>query len=176
VVDDSNDQLMLLSNRLGPGERDQNPLSRAILREPPSGIDRPLDIVYQDTIQIIGVSMPARVDRGDTFSMTFYYKILKPVGRNWKVFVHFDHGSDRFQGDHTPIRNRCGTSFFQAGDYVVDTFEVKAGSLAEGTPKAAYRIYAGFFVGASGNYTNMKVTKGEADDNNRVTVGTITLK
>jgi hypothetical protein len=176
VVDDSNDQFLLLSNQLGEGERDHNPLADAIVRTPPADLGAPLSFEFEDTIRLLGVRMPAEVERGDSFEVTLIFEVLKPITRNWKIFVHFDSGSSRFQGDHAPIRERCGTSFFQPGDVVVDRFTVKAGSMVDGTPKTTYQVFTGFFVGSNPNYTNMKVSKGEADDNNRVKIGTIRLR
>jgi hypothetical protein len=118
--------------------------------------------------------MPARVERGESFKMTIYFKVLAPVGGNWKIFAHFDTGGMRFQGDHDPIRGRCGTSFWQAGDYVIDTFWVTAGDSSY--PKNNYVARIGLFQGSHGNWRNMKVKKGNADDNDRVSVGNIQLR
>jgi len=174
VLDDSHAKFLLLSNRLEAGERDRNPLARSILREAPTNIDHALDANYDNKIQLIGVNMPRRVGRGDSFQMTLFFKVLKPVGGTWKIFVHFDGGGLRFQADHDPINGRCGTGFWQPGDYIVDTFTVEAGDLTYG--KTAYTGRVGFFVGSHGNWRNMKVVSDDKDDNNRVPVGSIRLK
>ncbi len=171
VLDDSNAQFLLLSNQLKNGETDQNPLSRSVLRQRPTNIQKPLDIDFDDKLQLIGVNMPQRVGRGDKFEMTLFFEVRKRIGKNWKIFVHFDGGGMRFQGDHDPIKGRCGTSYWQPGDYIVDTFEVEAGGLTY--KKTAYRTWIGLFVGSAGNWTNMKVISGEHDENNRVAVGSV---
>ena len=172
VLDDSNPQTLLLSNQLG-GARDHNPIATSILRSQPADIGTPVSAVYDNSIELIGVKMPQAVGRGDSFTMTLFYKVLKPVGGSWRVFAHFD-GGQRFNGDHDPIRGRCATSFWQPGDYIVDTFTVSAGNLT--FTKGAYTVYVGFFTGANPNWRNMPVTAGDKDSNNRVKIGRLVLK
>jgi 4-amino-4-deoxy-L-arabinose transferase-like glycosyltransferase len=171
VLDDSHAQFILVSNRLQTGEVDHNPLDKALRREPPTDIKSSVAANFDDTIELLGVTMPARVNRGDSFEMKLYFRVLKKPNRNWQVFVHFDGGGLRFQGDHWPINNRCGTNYWQAGDYVVDSFRVTAGNMT--SPRTTYRAWIGFFVGSSGNWTNMDVRADTADDAKRVAVGSL---
>ena len=173
VLDDSNNLTLLLSNQLG-GARDHNPIATQILRERPTDVGRPLSIVYDNTIELIGVKMPDAVKRGESFEVTFTYHVKKPVSGAWKVFVHFDYGSLRFPGDHDPIRGRCNTNLWQVGDYVIDRFTVAAGNQA--LPKQTYAVWAGFFQGSFPNYRNMPVSQGEQDEKSRAKLGTIRLK
>ncbi len=174
VLDDSHAKFLLVSNRLRKGEKDRNPLQRFLLREPPQTIKQPLSINFNDEIEIVGVNMPTTARRGAKFEMTLFYKVLKKPTRNWQVFVHFDGGGMRFQGDHWPVNNQCGTSYWQPGDYVVDTFQVDAGDGM--SPLTRYTVWAGFFVGSHGNWTNMTAKDPGADDNNRVRIGELRLK
>lgn len=182
VLDDSNAKFLLLSNRLKSGEKDRNPLSRAILREPPQGIATPLSVNYDNMVELIGVTMPAVAGRGDTFEMTLYFKVLRPVGGNWKIFLHFDGGGLRFQGDHDPIGGRCGTQFWQQGDYIVDTVTVEAGNFTYS--KTNYAVLVGFFRGSHGNWKNMDVVSAqtangsqlEVDANDRVRIAQLRLE
>jgi hypothetical protein len=174
VLDDRNASYLLMSNRLRKGEKDRNPLTRLVVRTKPQNIKRELDATFEDQIQLIGVNMPRRVGRGDNFDVTLFYKVLKPVGKNWKIFLHFDGTGMRFQGDHDPIRGRCGTSFWQPGDYIIDTHTLEAGGLSY--PKTTYRVWSGFFVGSAGNWTNMKAITGNPDKADRVPIGSIEVR
>lgn len=188
VVDDSNAERVILSNRmwndkvppppglhgLMRGFLDENPLSRYIVREEPQGIQHRVSANFDDKLELIGLDMPRSTSRSKSFEMTLYYKVLKPIRRNWQVFVHFDGGGVRFQGDHYPVKKRCGTNYWQAGDFIVDRFTVDAPGRTY--PNTSYRIWTGLFVGSSGNWENMKATTGNPDDNNRVPVGTISLQ
>jgi hypothetical protein len=182
VLDDSNVKFLLLSNRLEQGETDRNPLARAIVRQMPENIQTRLSVDFDGQIELIGMNMPEAVDRGESFQMTLFFKVLKPVGGNWKIFAHFDGGGLRFQGDHEPVNGRCTTAFWQAGDYIVDEFTVTAGGITYA--KTVYDLYVGFFRGSHGNWKNMDVnsaTRGDGsrltvDANNRVLVGKLKVK
>jgi 4-amino-4-deoxy-L-arabinose transferase-like glycosyltransferase len=171
VLDNSHAKFMLLSNQLPAGFRDDNPIKKAISRQPPAQMAQTLDITFDNQIKLIGVTIPRSIRRGATFRVHLYYEILAKPHRNWQVFVHFDGAGLRFQGDHWPVDNQCGTAYWQPGDYIVDSFEVRAGDVT--SPLTTYQVWMGFFVGSHGNWTNMKVSSGSADANNRVRIGTI---
>jgi hypothetical protein len=157
VIDDRNTRSLLISNRVD-GTTDKNPLRSAILHEEPKQItNRPKGrIVYDNKIELIGWDIPKRVNRGDKFTVRMYYKILQPVGGNWRVLFHFD-GALRFNGDHEPIKGRCQTSTWQPGDYIVDSYTVTAGAGAF-TP-GPYEVWTGFFTGSAPNWKNMTVSE-----------------
>ncbi|HTM21893.1 MAG TPA: hypothetical protein VL172_15335, partial [Kofleriaceae bacterium] len=171
VLDDSNAQFLLVANGLPDGAENQNPLARSILRAAPPGMGDKVLASFEDKVDLIGVDLPGSVSRGSVFDMTLYFRVNKPVGANWKIFVHFDGGGLRFQGDHDPIQGRCGTNYWQEGDIIVDTFAVEAGDMSY--EKTNYVARIGFFQGSHGSWKNMKVTRGPKDDNDRVSVGTI---
>jgi hypothetical protein len=180
VANAENSRFYLYTNRLGAGERDLNPLARMISREPPANIQKPLGAKFTPPgsgqpgeIELLGYDMPASVAKGKTFDVKLYYRVNAKVSANYQVFAHFDKGV-RFQGDHWPLQNICGTSFWQVGDYITDTFTVTAGETF--SPKGVYDVWTGFFTGSSGNWRNMTVTTGNADKNNRVRLGSIQLK
>src|SRR6185503_20006717 len=164
----------LLSNQLPKGEEDLNPLVGAVSRSAPPGAAAEPIAAWEDQIQLVGVKMPKSVGRGDRFEATFIYKIVKPVTRPWKVFVHIDAAAPpRIIGDHSFAGGHCPASTFQPGDYIIDKFQVKVPDSAN---RAQHAVWTGFFVGSAGNYTNMKVTTGKPDDNNRVQIGAIEVR
>ncbi len=177
VIDDRNTRSLLISNKLD-GAVDKNPLRTSILHEPPKNITtRPkARVVFENKIELLGWSIPRAVPRGDKFTITTYYKVLQPVGGNWRVLYHFD-GALRFNGDHEPIKGRCQTATWQPGDYIVDSFTVTAGAGAF-TP-GPYEVWTGFFTGANPNWKNMTVSEAPADMRDtadRVKITTITLQ
>ena len=174
VVDDENVQFRLLSNKLLEGEEDLNPLVGAVSRTPPEGVRATPLAGWDGQIELVGATLPKSVSRGETFEATFIYKIVKPVTRPWKVFVHIDgKAPPRIIGDHAFAGGHCPASTFQPGDYVIDEFAARVpGSATRGE----HRVWVGFFVGSAGNYTNMKVTTGTPDDNNRVDIGAIQVR
>jgi len=177
VIDDTNARTLLLSNRLDPGHTDKNPLATAIVRTPPAGIERVPFATYDNQIELVGVRMPATVARNADFEMKLVYHVIAPVGGAWQVFVHFDKGALRFNGDHWPIRQRCQTSMWQQGDYIIDKFTVNAGDPS--FPRDDFEVWTGLFTGSNPNWRNMPVSTardGLKDNVNRVRIGTIRLK
>lgn len=178
VLDDRNTRSLLLSNRVD-GTTDKNPLRTAILHEEPKNIpSRPKGrVVFDNRIELLGWSLPKRVSGGEMFEVTLFYKVLQPVGGNWRVLMHFDgRGGRAFNGDHEPIKGRCQTATWQPGDYIVDrvTLRGKRGAAPAGT----YDVWTGFFTGSNPNWRNMPVSEAPADmrDNaDRVKITTIIL-
>ena len=70
----------------------------------------------------------SRRDAARKFDVTIYYKILAPVGGAWKIADALRRpAGSRVNGDHEPIDDRCPTSTWQPGDYIIDTFTLTAG-------------------------------------------------
>lgn len=178
VLDDTNAKWLLLSNQLGSA-RDRNPLATMMTRTPPEWLKKQGEKDYatwENQVKLVGVRMPAKVVRGESFSVTLVFKVVAPVGGSWKVFAHFDQGGSRFQGDHAPLRERCQTSFWKVGDYVIDTFEVEAGNAS--FPGGNYDVWIGFFTGSNPSWRNMTVTAegiGKKDNVNRVKIGQVRM-
>lgn len=55
-------------------------------RAPPQNGDA--GIVFEDSIELVGWSIPERVSVGEEFEIKFVYKALRPLDRSWKIFVH----------------------------------------------------------------------------------------
>ena len=176
VLDDRNVRSLLISNKI-TGAVDRNPLRTTILHEEPKNIPvRPKGkVIFDGRIELLGWSVAPRASRGDKLTVTMFYKILQPVGANWRVLLHFDGGL-RFNGDHEPINGRCQTSTWQPGDYIVDTYRLTAGGGA--FPAGRYEVWTGFFTGTNPNWKNMSVSEAPAemrDTADRVKITTITL-
>jgi len=177
VIDDRNTRSILISNKVD-GTTDKNPLRTSILHAPPTNIQyKPKGrVVFDNKVELMGWNMPRAVDRGDKFTITTFYKVLSPVGGNWRILYHFD-GALRFNGDHEAIKGRCQTATWQPGDYIVDTHTVTAGAGAF-TP-GPYDVWTGFFSGSAPNWKNMTVSEAPADMRDtadRVKITTITLQ
>ncbi len=176
VIDDRNVRSTLLSNRVD-GTTDKNPLGKLIVHAEPKNITyRPkAKIVFDNRIQLLGWDIPKSVRPGQSFQVRMFYKVLQPVGGAWRVLFHFT-GPTYFNGDHEPIDNRCQTSTWQLGDYIIDTHTVTAsgGGYSVGT----YDVWTGFFTGSNPNFRNMPVSEAPGDmrdKDDRVKITTITV-
>ena len=175
VLDADNSRFFLYTNALGPNERDRNPLDEVFSQTKPEGIKTPMSVNFDDTFELVGVTMPERAKRGGKFTVRLYFKVLKRTGTDYQIFAHFDGRGVRFQGDHDPIAGQCGTRYWPDDTYVTDTFEVKAGSV--GHPRTTYDVWVGFYTGSAGRYRNLDVKDSDrADDDHRVKIGTIKVR
>ena len=156
VIDDRNVRNLLLSNKVD-GTTDKNPLATAIVHTEPKAIkQRPkTPVIWDKKLELLGWDIPATMERGSKVEVKIYYKVIQGVGGAWKSLMHFD-GPLRFNGDHPPIKDRCPTSTWQPGDYIIDTHTINVGGGA--FPPGKYDLWIGFFTGSAPNWKNMPVT------------------
>ncbi len=169
VIDDSNSRFLVLSNRLGPNEQDVNPLKRFISDQPPKP-QHPLEADFEGKVKLLGFDMPDSLSRGQDFKIRLYFQVLQPVAGSYKVFIHFDGPGTRFNGDHVPLEGRFPTQHWVPGYYITDEHAMTPDRATE--PSGFYRIFMGFFSGE----TRLKVTSGPQDGENRVKLGSFSVK
>jgi len=162
VLEDRNLRNLLLTNQLG-NATDQNPLREMIAHKEPAKIPyKPkARIVFENKVELLGWDMPARIERGDSFEVVTYWKILSPVGGAWTMLMHFDGPLRLRDGDHKPIKDRCPTSSWQPGDYIIDRHVMKTGG--GGFPAGKYDLWVGFFTGSAPNFRNMPISMAPGD-------------
>ncbi|HEV7556583.1 MAG TPA: sigma-70 family RNA polymerase sigma factor [Kofleriaceae bacterium] len=138
----------------------------SIVVDPPSCIPstaqpthRPIGrIAWDDKVELVGWDMPDKVHLGDSVDVAVYYRVLRPLGRSWKAFVHIDIPKQtRVSADHDPLSGRCPTSSWQAGDVLVDRFTTRVVDQA-----GTYLVRIGFFRGWNGHWINLPISDGPA--------------
>jgi hypothetical protein len=171
VVDDSNAQYVLLSNRLLAGEHDLNPLRRLVSSVPPEP-RVPVHVTFDERIELVGYDAPPEINRGEELVIRLYYRVLAPVGMNYRVFLHFDGPGSRFNGDHTPVGGKFQTTYWSPGTYITDEHRVPIGRMSQAP--GYYQIFTGFWPGGDG--PRMTVTSGPHEPDQRVRIGAIRVK
>jgi hypothetical protein len=169
VVDDSNSRFLILSNRLGPGENDLNPLRRLVSETPPNP-KTPISVTFEDKLQLVGYDLPTEVAHGADVPVKLYFKVLAPLGAAYKIFIHFDGPGSRINGDHVPLDGRFPTQFWSPGTYVTDEYTLKPERATE--PQGNFQFFFGLFAGDK----RLKVKEGPSDGENRVRLGTVRVK
>jgi 4-amino-4-deoxy-L-arabinose transferase-like glycosyltransferase len=162
VLEDRNTRNLLLSNKVD-GATDKNPLQEMIAHKEPKGIKyRPkARVVFDNKLELLGWDIPPKLERGDDFEVVTYWKVLAPVGGAWTMLLHFDGPLRLRDGDHKPIKDRCPTSSWQPGDFVIDRHPMKTGG--GGYPPGKYELWIGFFTGSAPNFRNMTVSAAPGD-------------
>jgi hypothetical protein len=189
VVDASSSRFLLMSNRLGEGESDRNPLKENVWMAPtppttPSGEWKanekppwtwrvPVAATFADSIELVGAEYPTSIRRPGKIplDLTFRVKARPPGG--FKIFVHFDGGAaPRLIGDHDPVGKAFPTAHWLPGEYVRDRFDVDVPLMT--TPSGTYTLFVGFWPGGEGK--RLKITAGPNDGSDRVRIGTLEIK
>jgi 4-amino-4-deoxy-L-arabinose transferase-like glycosyltransferase len=180
VLDASSSRLLLLTNRLGAGESDQNPLRANVWMASHEG-DKPpwptprvvTSSVFVEAVQLIGADFPTTIHRPGGFKLTLYFRVLRkpPAGHN--IFVHMaTPGEALVNGDHEPVGGTFPTAHWVPGEYIRDVHTVDF-PLAV-TSSGTYTLFVGMWPG--GNRPGIKITSGESDGSNRVPLGSVVVK
>jgi hypothetical protein len=161
VLEDRNLRNLLLSNRVD-GTTDKNPLNGMIVHKPPAPQKKPrARIVFDNRLELLGWDLPDRIERGDDFEIVTYWKVLTNVGGAWTMLMHFDGPLRLRDGDHKPIKDRCPTSTWQVGDYIIDRHPMKTSG--GNFPPGKYDVWIGFFTGSAPSFRNMPLSAAPGD-------------
>jgi len=173
VVDDSSARYIMLSNRLGPGERDLNPLRLYVSERAPTPA-HPLSINFDNKVELIGWDAPAVIGARQDFKLKLYFKVNAPLPGSYKIFVHIDGAGTRINGDHVPLDGKFPTNYWVVGSYITDEHTIRPGDNNTGAApnSGPYQIYMGMYLGAE----RLKIVSGPADGDNRARLGGITVK
>jgi hypothetical protein len=174
VLDAKSSQILLVSNRLEPGEKNENPMQAYILDTEPHPTNR-VEANLQDQLDVLGWEVidaqGKQVDfvvPATTYRFRVFYKVVAPVTGEWEAFIHIDGFNRRYNGDHKVLDSKYPFSLWQPGDFIVDDHEFK---LEPNFTPGAYNVYFGLFVGEN----RMKVKSGRHNDN-RIEGGTIRVQ
>lgn len=100
-------------------------VGKVLLAEVPETA-RKIGVVFGHQIELAAVELePAEPKQGDRVQVTYYWRALEPVARDFQVFVHGDalEGSDRrLHGDHWPAGGAIPTGVWRPGEVVKDRF------------------------------------------------------
>lgn len=119
------------------------------LESPPTVDALPEDLeggvaVLDGSIELHGCRAPARVARGERFTLECFFRALQPVRRDYTVFVHLE-GPDgqRVVADHLPAGGFHPTSEWTPGEIVRTAVQVRMPDDA-----SILRAWVGLFVGS----------------------------
>lgn len=164
VVDARSSEILLLSNQLAPGQKNQNPFAEWILDQAPrpmhpmdANLGGQLDVLGWDVTTKLGKPVDA-VTPGKPYQFRIYYKVVAPISGNWETFIHIDGFQRRFNGDHKTLDNKYPLHLWRVGDYVADVYEF---SLEPNFTPGDYDVFFGLFIGSR----RLEVKRGPQNDN-----------
>ncbi len=118
---------------------------------PPTLTKPPARIVWDDRIELVGWSVPSAVRADTPVEVTYVYRALQPIDRDWTVFAHFD-ATRRVNGDHDPALGWCPTKQWKAGETIVDRSTVRFDQ------PGRYSLTIGFFTGKAPSWENLPLS------------------
>lgn len=131
-------------------------LGRVLQQAPSTIANRPTErIVWDDSIELIGWEVPPLIRVDEEFPLVLMFRVIRPIDRAWKVFVHFDNLKYRVLGDHEPLGGRCPTSTWKPGDVIIDRTTVRFRS---GVGSGQYDVWIGFFSGLAPNFKHLPLS------------------
>jgi 4-amino-4-deoxy-L-arabinose transferase-like glycosyltransferase len=180
VLDASSSRLLLLVNRLAPGELDQNPLRKHVFlpatpdAKPPWPPPRvPVRAVFAGAVELLGADFPETVHRPGKLPLTLHFRVIARPPPGQGIFVHLElPGQQLVNGDHQPVGGTFPTAHWLPGEYINDQHDVDLplGVTASGT----YRVLVGIWPG--GNRPRLPITSGASDGSDRAPLGTVIVK
>lgn len=196
VLDASSSNLVLISNQLEDGEEDHNFIADMIVESPEAGgipdavqhevrfpdprgekvlatFDERIELLgysldQQGSRQGRGEALPA-YDNGEEIELSLYFRVLKRIPSNQKLFIHIDTRGNRLHGDHYPGGGDFPTNYWRQGDIIKDTHAIEVGRYAK---RGVYSINFGFYQGSN----RMSVKPDSAHTGDRVTIGRLRVK
>jgi len=133
---------------------------------------RPFDVRLGNQLRLRGLDLiDSPIYSGATLIAALYFQVLRPLDRDWKIFLHADRtgffgGSTRIKADVTAGDGIFPTSRWKPGTLIRQVIYVE---VPKEHPAGAYDLYAGLFD-AKGE--RMKVSPKEAaDSENRIRLG-----
>ena len=178
VLDDSNANQLLVSNKLLPGEEDRNVISKFVAKAPPAkGTYVEVNADLEGKLAVLGYTLDkTEVTRGGSFTLSLHLEVKERLGRDYKVFYHVEGPGERMKGDHAPVDAKYPTRFWQPGDFVTDRYTFKVGF---SQPGGTYTIWTGFYYDGANDDSRLKVRSpgsGATDGLNRLAVAKIVVR
>lgn len=172
VADARSARLLLVTNRAIPGRADQSFLSKFVKSEVPK-IQHKVEANFEDKILLLGYDLKLPhgdyVGAGESFELTMYWKALRSVPGNFRIFLHIDASELRIHGDHDPVDGKYPVRLWNAGDIIIDHQKLEVPPNYDAGP---YTIFVGFYSGE----TRLTIKSGPRDDANRANAGVLRIR
>ncbi len=172
IADARNARVLLATNSAVKGQENHNLLAKYVLKRPPR-VENPVRARFSDKLEFLGynLDLPRQgyVGAGESFKISWVFRVLKNITGNYKLFVHIDGLGQRINGDHDPLDGKYPVRLWEKNDVVVDVQELEVPSHFQ---RGDYKIYMGLFSGD----TRMPVEEGPEDNSNRVIAGTLQIR
>ncbi|MBK8169692.1 MAG: glycosyltransferase family 39 protein [Sandaracinaceae bacterium] len=172
IADARSARVLLASSLPVAGVQNQNFVAQFVLPAVPN-VQHRVGVRFDDKIEFIGYDLDlphnGYVGGGEAFTITWYFRCLRPVPGGYKMFVHIDGAGNRLNGDHEPVEDRYPVRLWNAGDIIKDVQRLTVpGNYRPGN----YGIFMGFYAGES----RLTTVSGPHDADNRANAGVLRIQ
>lgn len=172
VADARSARVLLASSQPVQGIENQNFIARFVLPEVPN-VQHRLAINFDNKIELVGYDLDlphdGYVGGGESFTITWYYRCIRPVPGGYKIFLHIDGAGNRLNGDHEPVDERYPVRLWNAGDVIKDVQRLTVpGNYRPGN----YTMFLGFYAGES----RLSIVGARNEDDNRANAGVLRVQ
>lgn len=93
---------------------------------PKDSPDNGTQVIFEDKVAFLGFTFnPKNPQPGQKCDIRYYWKLLKPVQKDWAVFVHLEKENERFQNDHAFYHGTYPLKYWKPGQIVTETYALK---------------------------------------------------
>jgi hypothetical protein len=137
--------------------------------------DHPIQFTFGEEIELIGYDAPQRVAPGDEVRVALYWRALRPMPIDYKVFVHILGPDGRLvaQTDSPPLNWSYPTTLWQPGEHIRDEHLL---SVDPTTPRDDYALFVGLYDGATGERAMVRDAAGSESAERRVLIQRIQVR
>jgi 4-amino-4-deoxy-L-arabinose transferase-like glycosyltransferase len=132
----------------------------------PSTIAQPLEIRYEETAELIGISINPTARAGETITIELYWRALVPASPSLQTFVHTAFAENILWRDSIPALGNRPADDWQAGESWTEPYRFTIPKDIESGTE--YLIVAGFYEPATGE--SLMAYDGEGQELDRVPV------
>ncbi len=183
VLNARSSEILLVSNRLGPNEANQNPFQSWLLdapREPQVSVGADLDQLVNlgwEVTDLEGRPVPTEEVDGRAwpvvrpqveYRFAIHWRVKRAITGNWKTFIHIDGHHRRYNGDHDTLEGKYPVHLWRPEDQVVDYHTIR---LEPHFSRGHYEVLYGLYIGDR----RLEVRQG-AHDKNRIRAGWLIVK
>jgi hypothetical protein len=133
----------------------------------PIEADHPLDLTFGGEIALTGYDVIERVAPGGELRVALYWRALRPIPLDYKVFVHLLAPGDSLiaQDDSEPVAWSYPTTDWQPGETIRDEHVL---IIDPSVPRGDYLLFAGLYDPATGDRPPVRDAAGNALAERRV--------
>jgi 4-amino-4-deoxy-L-arabinose transferase-like glycosyltransferase len=172
LVDARSSRVVLAATQPVADRKDENLLRDAVRTTAPH-VQHALSVNFDDRIELLGYDLglphDTYVGAGESFTLTWYFRVLRRVPNGYRIFVHVDGQGQRIHGDHDPVDGKYPVQLWDEGDVIVDSQRLDV--------PASYR--SGDYIMLMGFYSGdirLPIKQGTDDGESRARIGVLRIQ